>query len=482
MHEIFLRGREDPVWWLERVYGEKLVPHQKAIIESLRDNEETTVRSSHSVGKSFIASRGVWWFACHFPGAYIVTTAPTANQVKDILWKEIRAFNRNANVISRPLGARMGTTTMELEAIQVKAVGYTARDSTSFQGRHADYVLVVADEASGISDDIYDAIDSILAGGKLTRLLEIGNPTNPSGRFAKRHSPKAKGTARRFKISAFDTPNFVHFGVTEEDMKEEERRPSLEAQGEVPAWERKVGGAEMPYPHLVKPAWVAKIVARLGFGSEYVRTRILAEFPTADSKSMFPMPLIEQAVANEAEPEYPHCLGVDVSRFGGDETVVYERKGWRFRLRDVWSKESTSSTAARVKLILQEDAALWVSIDSIGVGGGVVDEMASYEMPAYGVNVGMSPSDPERFGNLKAELYWNLKEAMEAGLVDLDPDDYILQEQMSRIRFEYRRGKVFIEGKDQYKKRSDGKSPDRLEALVMSLSDIFEADTTAVIV
>ena len=91
------------------------------------------VKASHSVGKSFLAAGLVnWFFDCFDPGLCI-TTAPTALQVQDVLWKEVRTQRplamRDALL---PRACRMETGPDHF------AVGYTARDDSGFQGRHAE--------------------------------------------------------------------------------------------------------------------------------------------------------------------------------------------------------------------------------------------------------------------------------------------------------------------------------------------------------
>ena len=71
------RAQRDPVWWVEEVLGDRLWQRQRDIIESVRDNPETAVKSCHGAGKSFSAARVALWFLMTHRPSIVITTAPT---------------------------------------------------------------------------------------------------------------------------------------------------------------------------------------------------------------------------------------------------------------------------------------------------------------------------------------------------------------------------------------------------------------------
>src|SRR5689334_4681109 len=93
----------DPVGWVQGVLGEHVWSKQREIAEAVRDHRKVAVPSCHEAGKSWLASRIVaWWLAVHKPGeAFAVTTAPTAPQVRAILWREINRAHRKGNLPGR---------------------------------------------------------------------------------------------------------------------------------------------------------------------------------------------------------------------------------------------------------------------------------------------------------------------------------------------------------------------------------------------
>jgi hypothetical protein len=258
--DIFERCQKDPAFFVSEILGDDAWETQIEIMESVRDNRVTAVPSCHSSGKSWTAGRIALWFgSCHY-GAKVITTAPTERQVKGVLWGEIL---RAAKSSSFPIGGE--ATAMRLAFAPDHWIwGFTAPDwdESRFQGFHAPHILVVVDEASGISAALSDQIDSLLAGGHARKLL-IGNPVVSGCSFERDCNSRAVHT---IPISAWDTPNFQTFGITEEDM----------ISGE---WQNKVAGKEMPHPELITPDWVAERLEIWGVDSNAWQTRIRGLFP-----------------------------------------------------------------------------------------------------------------------------------------------------------------------------------------------------------
>lgn len=231
------RIREDPVYFVRDYLGSEPWPKQAEILEAVRDNKEVAVASCHAAGKSWISARAVLWFNYTHKLSRVVTTAPTFDQVKDILWQEIRLAYASSRV---ELGGKLLDTRLDLGPNWF-ATGRSTNDANRFQGAHSSKgsILVVADEAAGIDPDIWIGIDGILT-SQDSHLLAIGNPTEPSGEFYEMF--KRPGVVK-IHISAFDTPNFTTFGITLEDIRSGQ-------------WRAKITGP-LPAPWLITPDWVA---------------------------------------------------------------------------------------------------------------------------------------------------------------------------------------------------------------------------------
>lgn len=224
--ELQRRARtSDPVIWAQEKLGDTFWSGQKKILQSVRDNRKTAVATCHEIGKS--RSAGViaaWWIDSHRAGdAYVITTAPTAPQVRIILWKEIGRAHARGN-----LGGRINQTEWMMRVVDPKtgvsveesvAIGRKPSDYTpaAFQGKHAPYVLIIVDEANGVRGPLWDAMDSLMA-NDTSKLLAIGNPDDPSGEFYELCKPNSGCNV--IHVSAFDSPNFTGEELPEEIKKQ----------------------------------------------------------------------------------------------------------------------------------------------------------------------------------------------------------------------------------------------------------------------
>ena len=437
----YRRIRRYPVAFIRDWLGADLWAKQIEIAEAVRDHRRVAVKSCHASGKSFLSARLVIWFLHAYPNSVVITTAPTANQVANILWREIGAAYRNTR---RPLLGRCLTTRYEI-APSWYALGFKSEDTAPdrFQGFHAEHALVVIDEAAGVAEAVYEALDAILT-SESARMLLIGNPTAPNGVFYDAfHS--ARSLYHLITITAQDTPN--------------------------------VQTGKVVRPYLVTQQWVDDAIAKHGEDSPYVRSRVYAEFPPVGDNTLIPLAWIEAATQRQIEAvDAPLEAGLDVARMGSDETALCIRRGPRVIAEHAWSGMDTMATVGRVRSILADYPGLAaLKVDVIGIGAGVADRLREEGYPVVDVNVSSRASDSEQFGNLRCELWWNLRERFQAGEIAGPLDDTTMG-QLSSIRYTYdsRHTRPVIESKEQAKKRGQ-RSPDRAEALLLAFAVLPEA-------
>ncbi len=336
--DIFLRCQRDPKFFVDQVLGDGPWETQVRIMESVRDNRVTAVPSCHSSGKSWTAGRIALWFgACHV-GAKVITTAPTERQVKGVLWGEILRAAKSSRV---PIGGE--ATAMQLKFDADHWIwGFTAPDwdESRFQGFHAPHILVVVDEASGISAALMDQIDSLLAGGPARKLL-IGNPVI-SGCSFERDCESAE--VNTIPIAAWDTPNFLTFGITEDDI----------VTGD---WRDKVAGQTMPHPELITPEWVAERLEIWGIDSNAWQTRIRGEFPTVVEGAYYGE--LMKAARDEGrvgsfpyDPKYPVSTAWDIGIRDSTAIWFFQQVGSQIFCIDYY--EATGQGLPHYVKILQE--------------------------------------------------------------------------------------------------------------------------------
>ena len=448
---LIQRSQADPAWWVRTVLHDTPWTHQVRVLESIRDNRETAVASCHGAGKSFIAARAALWFLATHRPSLVITTAPTDRQVRGILWKEIRKAYAGA---TPPLGGTLLTQELRFDD-DWWAWGFTAPeyDPDRFQGFHEEYILVIVDEASGVSSAIYDGIDGILS-SQHSRLLLIGNPTDPAGRFAQDF--KTPGVSK-IRISAFDTPNFTQFGITEDDLRDG-------------TWEGKITGP-LPCPKLVTPHWAAERYRRWRPGSVLYTSRVQGDFPAQSKDTLIPLAWIERAQQKNLPPGQPHRLGVDVARYGGDDFVIVDRQGGRVRVYAVYPKCDTMEGVGYVVRAMRETDAESANVDGDGLGAGVFDRLVEQGVAAMEMRAGFAAEDSEQFLNKRAEWWWGLRERFEQDTIDLDPDDEELASDLAEIRYKVNsRGQIQIESKEDMRKRI-GRSPDKGDAVAMAFGE-----------
>lgn len=440
------RHRTDPVAWTNQRLGEFIWSKQRETVEAVRDHRRTAVQSCHGVGKSHIASRVAgWWLDVHPPGqAFVVTSAPTYAQVRAILWRYIRRMHKQAG-----LPGRVNQTEWHLDD-EIVAFGRKPadHDESAFQGIHAKYVLVLLDEACGIPAQLWVAADALTTNVDC-RMLAIGNPDNPASHFRKVCTPGSGWHV--IKISAFDSPNLTGEKVPREV-------------------------AEV----LIGREWVEEKRAEWGEDNPLYRSKVLGEF-SVDAPNQVVRQSDVAACRLDLETPYapgellPVELGVDVGG-GGDETVIRERRGpvagreWRAHT------DRPEVIAPMVLNAIRESGATRVKVDSIGVGFGLCGElrnMASrglHSAQIVAVNVGEKSSDPQRFVNLRSELWWMAREISERrgwDLSTMDNADTTVAQLLTPLWSPDASGRIKVEPKDDVIERL-GRSPDNADALLLA--------------
>lgn len=291
------RWRDDPVAFARDVLGIELWAAQVAILESIRDNRNTTVRSGHKCGKSTALAVAALWFFSSFSRARVLATAVKATQVDEVIWKEVRRLYRKSRL---PLGGHLYALARSgLRHDDGRQVwGATARDGEGLAGISGPNILILVDEASGVPDRFFEVLGTSLAGsGGTVRKCYISNPTRTTGEFFRSHTTLAH-LFNPIHISSEDTPN---------------------ARG------------ERVIPGLAGPEWIEEKRVEYGADSPQYKVRVLGEFVHDRDGKIISLDLI--AAAQEAWDEAPEAgdlqIGIDPAGDGviGDETAMAVRRG-----------------------------------------------------------------------------------------------------------------------------------------------------------
>ncbi len=464
-------AQQNPVEWLRRAFGSQYWQRQRDILESFRDNVITIVPSCNGSGKTFTAAGAALWALYTHPNSKVITTGVTWGQIEKAIWGEIR--NAHANAKMNLGGPPPNTVDLKLGP-NWTCVGVSTNDPVALQGVHAHGgVWIIAEEADGIPEEIFQAIKGNMTGVGC-HLLAILNPIDPES-YVNRvlmNDPRAVV----LPIDAFSTPNFTEFGVVVEDLRSG-------------TWKDKVGTSAYPQPWLITPEWAAAEMANEGEESPFIVSRVFARWPDVAEDALIQQSWIEKAWLRwpDAKETGMRAIGHDVARYGDDKTVTAVRRGLKFWISDIGSgmdSEQAAGQAIKRGVLEQMDAGksaakALVYVDVAGVGAGVYDilKTGTSGVRCTAVDNAERATEPERYVNKRAENYWNFRELLRTEAVALDPHDRQLAAELRAVKFLIKKGRVQIEEKAEIKKRLK-RSPDRADAIVLAATGDASAATS----
>ena len=500
---------DTPSGFVEDVCGETLWSKQREVLDALVDHKRVIVPAGFGVGKTHLAGRATAWFVCTNPigTGLVVTTATRFRQVRNQLWPHIRKVVARANLPGVCDTVQWKVPDMYGNEVQV-AYGFSApdNDEAAMQGIHAIKLLLIVDEAGGISKMVGEGTNNLLTGD--ARMLAIGNP-------------------------AMDDPGSWFEDITEEGFNSEETTTtsiriatpdSPAITGETTPLCRECPTGVPPHPlskHLPDQDWMDRTIRAYGEDHPYVIAKVYAKFPKDAGNKILPTSWVEKArEADEPEgKEYARLcdigvegewdkimvrrgawirLGVDVAAAGGDEFAIYRAIGDVIHQRHVSSGTANSSSVVVAKKVLEEiqqaerlatvlgsRAQIRVKIDSIGVGWGVYGLLEEWgrekkhKAKIVAVNVAEKPGNDDEGAEMRPfrkrdEMWLAMRSLLQPdprtgeGRIRLHIDDKAAA-QLSVPNFTNQAGGlVVVESKESMRKRGR-KSPDRAEAALLAV-------------
>lgn len=425
-----------PELFVRQVLHAEPEPWQEETLKALAQYSRVAVRSGHGVGKTALEAWALLWFLFTRPFPKVPCTAPTRQQLYDILWAEAAKWMERAPALKPYFEWQKTRIIQRQHPERWFAVARTSNKPENLAGFHEEHLLFIVDEASGVADSIFETIEGALTTAD-AKLLLCGNPTRNSGEF---HDAFFKNRALY--------------------------------------WVQKVPCSES---RLVDPGYRARLVAKYGEDSDVVRVRADGEFPKAEPDTFIPLELVEAATMREVEPEGPLEIGVDVARFGDDETVLAARVGMKHVRLEVYHGQDTMVTSGRVinmaKELMQEfgKSKCVVKIDDDGVGGAVTDrtrEVVREEglhIEVIDCHNGGVPEDKEHYEDWGTESWAHLRDLLQKGEVELINDEDLVGQLSTRKYTLTSKGKIKLESKKEMKKRGL-RSPDRADAVVLAFA------------
>ncbi len=463
------RYREDPVAFGREIIGVEPWSRQIEILEAIRDHQRVAVKSGHKVSKSHTIAIAALWFYCSFEDARAIMTSTTARQVDQILWRELRMMRARSGrclvcrladpggrsivapcehsaLIDGDIGelARTGLKSADFREV----VGFTAREAEAVAGISGKNLLYLPDEASGIADEIFEAIEGNRAGG--ARVAMFGNPTRTTGEFFDAFNSK-KALYHCITVSSEETPNVVE--------------------------------GKRVIPGLATREWIEEKKQEWGEDSPLYRVRVKGEFATREDGKIFSIHAIEQSEQRWHETAETGRLFIGLDPAGptgsGDETVFAIRRG--LKLIALIAHRALSEEAHLVHL-LSLITRFKVPRETPVV---VVDREGSIGAPLAGILrkhvdgnrgcfelVALRASDkahrqPQIYDRVRDELAANLEAWMRDGGAILE--DVKLAAELHCLEWKQQlNARLKVTPKDVIRKEL-GRSPDRYDAVALSV-------------
>jgi len=435
--------RADPVLFVREILQAEPQAWQVECLNALAQNGRVATRSAHGVGKSCMAAWAILHFLFVNSFAKVVCTAPTIRQLYDVLWSELAKWIKRSPLLMELFEWQKTKIIFRQAPSEWFASARTASKPEALQGFHADNLLFVLDEASGIDDEIYEVVQGALTGGANNKILMLGNPTRNEG-FFKRAFFEDRDHYYTMKVAASDSTR-------------------------------------------VSDDYCQRLIKQYGADSDVVRVRVLGEFPAQEAAGLIPLELVESAMAREPSFDGELILGVDLARFGDDETCIAARLGDSVLPLQHWRKLDLMQTTGKILHTLTELMTKYkigrarLNVDEGGLGAGVVDRLRevlrekNLFVTVNGCNFGGKARD-KKYANFVTEAYFALRDRLAQGAITL-PNDDELAAQLSTRRYNLTSSDtLIIEKKADFKKRI-GRSPDRADAVLLAFAPTLKITT-----
>ena len=480
---------------LGRRYYEKLASISDELV--LGAKTRTAVKSANGCGKSlWLADFATWWVTAFDPAdSLAIISAPTLHQIQNVVFKYLKDNYNYALTEAQKNREPFPFEGWINESLEWKyetpagnenmIFGKRPSDKdivSTFQGTRKLRTLVALDEGGGIPTDLFTAAEAV-ATGQESCIVTIGNPDRRGTEFHRLFSVASLGKEWNLHtISAYDLPTMTGEIVYDDPEKQKRMLAGLTSKDWIEHKER---------------VWADTLLDGTLRWDARGLAKVLGEFPGETDNTFFPQASIDLSHENVIDiPGSLTVMGVDLAAGGSDESVVYVNHGGCVRLFEknvhyddggedrtttgVWSKEDEVTSARRVHAIAMSIGAHEVRVDSAGLGGGIfamlqrLDEFSEKCYQLIAIQGANSSTDRDRWRNRRAENHDNLRRLMVDGLIDLDPQDVTLRDELLGLTYELdTRGAVQITKKADMKSVMGG-SPDRLDAVIYAVANVEE--------
>jgi hypothetical protein len=371
-----------------------------------------------------------------WPQARVVATAPTYRQLFDVLKSEVVKWLRKSKlrdlfeVQKEKIFVKGFSETWWLRFVSISARSDPEEQAETLAGYHEDNLLAIIDEASGVPDPVFLPVESFLTRPN-NKVILISNPTRAKGYF----------------YDVFKNPKVARLWTRLHWNSEESEN--------------------------VSRAWIDRYKEKYGVGHPVYQVRVKGEFPLAGDNVLIPIDWVRQCVEfrfdgiDPDDPELPLLWGLDVARFGSDNTALIKLGGpyvdYPLTTYHMDNVDVAEWAASYITKDYSRTVGICVDVTG-GIGAGVADILRRwFPGKVYDVNVSWKPFHQEYYHKLRDELWWRARTACEQIKWSL-PDDMELLDELSMPSYKEQEGKIKVQAKDELRTKH-GCSPDRADAL-----------------
>lgn len=446
------------------------------------------------------ACAALWWFYAR-PNSVVITTAPTQQDVVDLLWTEIRirharARRRLPDYFSGPKAPEM------FHHEEHWAKGYTARDAVSFQGRHRESMLFLFDECEGVAPHFWTVTNTSYKPDEDHGWLAIGNPVTTASQSYLEDRALAPDGAPKWKLHTLSAMN--HPNVLAQLRGEKPPVPNAVSLEQVDQWVQDWSDEIAPGDRREGDFEWRPGSGRWFRPGPQMKARAMGVRPVEGVDTVWGMGAWTAAVTPRYTDEYlwlNRCgvtIGQDSAAFGDDYSVIHVRSGpvsLHHEARNGWSPRQL---AERLKELCVEWTAWYNSRALAGMdrppllpsqarvrieldvsGADVLDHCNGFG-DWEGVKVSEASDKLDSLGtpkyfNVRSELWFEGAKLALAGGMDLSrlPVAVLARLQTQLMTPSYKSlpaGTRQVESKDDIKKRLK-RSPDDADGLLVCYSD-----------
>lgn len=463
--------------------------------QSIADGRWAGIEAATGTSKTYMLARVVYWFLDCFPDSLVVTSAPKQAQLSLNLWSEIgKIFPKFKRV--RPKAAlynlrlvveeedinKRGEEDWDDAALSdswqavgfVCGVGSLEQAAVKAQGFHRKHMLIITEETPGMPQAIMNSFRNTCSNRRKNLILAVGNPDNQLDVL---HKFVSSPNVRGFQVSGYDFPNVV------------EKDPDL-------------------IPGAITQSFIDEMAIDLGENSSMFKSRCRGISPSESSQSLIKLSWVKDAFTTKLEYDGGyHAVGVDVANSEkGDKACFTFGEG--NICKEVHEFHCDNATHLAYNLVYDAQELTdrgytdygtrtihdynimdgYIAVDAVGIGiatvnalmdlnynpvtitGGQWDEVVPQDFRLDPKNDNEIQKPKYKFQNLRSQIYWELREDLRHGRIwfDLGDDKELMEEIMFELttpHVKFKGNFVIVEGKDDIKKRSGGKSPNKADSI-----------------